>query len=246
MNNKIYLSICIVFSIALHAHVHGQDIFLKKGWIEFERQENVVKDMEGMWAENFKDKIPKFKITYHNLYFDESKTLFINGKEPKEKHPWFNEDASDDIIFSDLNAKKITKKQQVFERTILLQDSLRNVEWRITDETRDIIGFECRKAVGKLLDSIYVVAFFTDQIPVNGGPLSFSQLPGMILGLAIPRYSITYFATKIEATLPTKPQIVAPSHKSKPMGYSDLFQMTEKAMKDWGKWGKKYQILFML
>jgi GLPGLI family protein len=38
---------------------------------------------------------------------------------------------------------------------------MRNYQWRITDETRTIAGFECKKAVTKICDSVYVVAFYT-------------------------------------------------------------------------------------
>ncbi|MGL1507608.1 GLPGLI family protein, partial [Vibrio parahaemolyticus] len=72
--------------------------------------------------------------------------------------------------------------REVYERTYLVQDSVRQLDWRITDETRDIAGFECRKAVTKICDSVYIVAFYTDQIPVSAGPESFGGLPGMILG----------------------------------------------------------------
>ncbi len=57
-----------------------------------------------------------------------------------------------------------------------MQDSTRKITWKITDEMREIAGFSCRRANAIMLDSIYVVAFYTDQIPVSGGPESFSGL----------------------------------------------------------------------
>ena len=84
------------------------------------------------------------------------------------------------------------------------------MDWRITGERRTIAGFECHKAVGRIMDSVYVVAFYTDQIVTNGGPESFNGLPGMILGLAIPRINTTWFATKIEAIEISPLDIAAP------------------------------------
>ncbi len=49
------------------------------------------------------------------------------------------------------------------------------------------------------MDSIYVVAFYTDEILTTGGPESFTGLPGMILGIAIPHEHVSWFATKVEA-----------------------------------------------
>jgi GLPGLI family protein len=66
-------------------------------------------------------------------------------------------------------------------------------------DVRQIAGYECRKAIAIINDTVSVVAFYTDEILLKGGPEGFTGLPGMILGLAIPRYNTTLFATKVEA-----------------------------------------------
>ena len=116
----------------------------------------------------------------------------------------------------------------------MIKDSLRNLDWRITDETREIAGFECRKAVTKICDSVYVVAFYTDQIAVSSGPESFGGLPGMILGLAIPRLNTTWFATKLELVEPTPVQL-SPIQKGKKVNWNQLYTELKKGFKDWGK-----------
>ncbi len=67
-------------------------------------------------------------------------------------------------------------------------------------EIRQIAGYECRKALTIINDSVYVVAFYTDKILLKGGPEGFNGLPGMIMGMAIPRLQTTWFATKVEPT----------------------------------------------
>lgn len=100
--------------------------------------------------------------------------------------------------YHNLDAK--LSKQEVsspyFEGVI--EDSLLNIKWKITDEYRSIAGYECRRANGVILDSIYVVAFFTDQIPVSSGPENFHGLPGMILGVSVPDLNYTIYATEIK------------------------------------------------
>jgi GLPGLI family protein len=49
------------------------------------------------------------------------------------------------------------------------------------------------------MDSVYVFAFYTDEIMISGGPCSISGLPGMILGLTIPRLYTSFIATKVMA-----------------------------------------------
>jgi GLPGLI family protein len=42
-----------------------------------------------------------------------------------------------------------------------------------------------------------VFAFYTDEIIVSGGPCSINGLPGMILGVTIPRLFTSWIATKV-------------------------------------------------
>lgn len=95
--------------------------------------------------------------------------------------------------------------RSVFEMggsNIFVEDSLLNVTWKLTNEYRNIAGYDCRRANGLTLDSVYVVAFFTDQIPTSAGPGTIHGLPGMILGLAVPEQHFTIYATKVEYTPP--------------------------------------------
>jgi GLPGLI family protein len=86
---------------------------------------------------------------------------------------------------------------------IYVEDKLLDVKWKLTNEYRNIAGYDCRRANGVTLDSVYVVAFFTDQIPTTAGPGTVHGLPGMIMGLAVPEQHYSIYATKVEYTSPT-------------------------------------------
>jgi hypothetical protein len=104
------------------------------------------------------------------------------------------------------NLKDGTSNVQLeIDEKYLISDSLNNITWRFTDEYREIAGLECRRVNGSTPDSLYLVAFYTDQIPVSAGPALSSGLPGMILGLAIPEMHIQYWATKVDYTNDTTP-----------------------------------------
>jgi GLPGLI family protein len=96
------------------------------------------------------------------------------------------------IVYTDLDTKQFISKRKIFG------DSLQTIKWKFTDEVRDIAGYPCHRANGIILDSVYVVAFYTDKIPVSGGPESFHGLPGMILQLASPHENVSWIATKVE------------------------------------------------
>ena len=230
------------------ATVVGQNntVFISQGKIEYERSINVYaqisKDDEGEWTELQKKASTHFKTAYFDLLFDRNKSLYRPGRESNDKDNNFfmmQPPAQTNIIYSDLdNAKGISQKN-IFEELFLVQDSLRKIKWKITSETRNIAGFSCRRANAIIMDSIYVVAFYTDEILTSGGPESFSGLPGMILGISMPHEHVSWFATKVEAVSVPESQL-APPAKGKKTDNSSLSENVRRGMKDWGKEGQRF------
>jgi GLPGLI family protein len=239
---KIKKLILVVLGIGVFLNVRSQTIFLAKGKIEFERKINVHRQYEGMededWFKEYITKMPKFNTTYFDLYFNDTKTLYKPGREMQNPRVWGIGPAKENVIVTDLEKNTFTSQKAVFEDTYIIQDSVKNLQWKIGDETRTIAGFECRKAVAKICDSVYIVAFFTDEITTTGGPESFCGLPGMILGLAIPRLYTTWFATKVELVEPTASQFNPPT-KGKKTNERDLEKKLQSSLKDWGKDGQR-------
>jgi GLPGLI family protein len=237
----------IIFSLCLFATTSfAQEIFITKGRIEFEKKINIHKQIEltgdedNTWINGLKKSLPQHKSLFFNLYFDADKTLYKPGKDDQgQKVPdWILGPGNENVVYNDLATGQTLSQKAVFENTYLFQDSLRKINWKITNDTRTIAGFECRKATGIIMDSIYVFAFYTDQIMVSGGPESFTGLPGMILGIAIPRISTTWFATKLEL-VEVKPTDLAAPKKGKKATSKDLALQLKDLMKNWGKWGQR-------
>ena len=241
------ISLLISLFIIQHT-MYAQINFVTKGKIEFEKKVSLHKEIEswtnddddegGMdWMSNMKKTIPQFQMSYYNLFFNDSKTLYKPGKElPRDPSipDWFNGAANENIVNTDLASQQSISQKTVYDNLFLITDSCRKMDWRITGERRTIAGFECHKAVGRIMDSVYVVAFYTDQIVTNSGPESFNGLPGMILGLAIPRINTTWFATKIEA-IEVSPLDIAAPKKGKKVNNTELLKQLQVSFKDWGK-----------
>lgn len=228
-------------------HLYAQDIFINKGRIEFERKTNVYKEIDAIadndndWITNIKKSLPQFDVTYFDLEFDATKTIYKPGREntSAQKVPeWFQGPANDNIVYTDIDAGQSITLKNVYENSFLITDSVRKIEWRITPDMRTIAGFECRKAVGRIMDSVYVIAFYTDQITTSGGPESFTGLPGMILGVAIPRINTTWFATKLILSDVKAEDFTAPK-KGKKINNAELMQKLQESTKNWGKYGKR-------
>lgn len=229
---------CVAFSAS------AQTPFITKGRVEYEKKINQYKPLEGeednIWYKEMMKVYPKFVTDIYELRFDEKRSAYKLAKENNDNKyiMWGTKPTETDGVVQDLQNKTFSTQKEVFENTYLIKDSLRNLEWRITNETREIAGFECRKAVTKICDSVYVVAFYTDQITVSSGPESFGGLPGLILGLAVPRLYTTWFATKLELSEPTASQL-NPVQKGKKVNREQLYAELKKGLKDWGKEAEK-------
>jgi len=229
----------------------AQTEFIVKGKIEFERKTNLHKQLENeedeTWREMIMKTTPPTKSNYFDLYFNGSKTIYTPGREvvtAKKVPEWIEGPASDNVVYTDLDQQIYNSQKTVFDDVYNIQDSVNKVKWRITPDTRTIAGFECRRATAVIMDSVFVVAFYTEQIITPGGPESFSGLPGMILGLAIPRLNTTWYATKLEM-IDVKETTLVPPKKGKKTNMISLKGQLQPAMKNWGKMGSKniWQIL---
>ena len=136
-------------------------------------------------------------------------------------------------VFNDLATKTSSVQKTVFDQLFLVKDTTRSIKWKITDENREIAGYSCRRANAIVMDSIYVVAFYTDQIPVSSGPETFSGLPGMILGLALPHDHVTWFATSVSDKPLEKP--LTPPTKGKAVDKKALQKTLESSFKQYGE-----------
>lgn len=207
MRNKII----ILFVLSLfHFAGFGQQIFLNRGKIFYERrisqlalQDLLMERNDGfssIFVEEMKKQFPKVISDQYILEFDPLQSYYHAGAENTNNKYVLTEFKPNEteFIHQQLEKNIAISKMNLFEKTYLTSDTLKKVSWRISGETRDIAGFECKKAVATILDSVVVVAFYTDEISPSIGPLGFNGLPGAILGCAIPRLYLTLFATKVE------------------------------------------------
>lgn len=246
MKNMALLLYVQIVSIGLNQLVAQQSQFLTAGRVEYEKKINqhraIDADNDGeqnTWVVEQKKELPRFVSDYYELLFNTEKTTYKLARENTDnKYPWNSKPSETDVAVQDVKNQIISIQREVFETTYLIRDSIRKINWRITNETRTIAGFECKKAVGIFCDSVYVTAFYTDEILVSSGPESFSGLPGLILGLAIPRLYTTWFATKVELITPTELQLT-PKQNGKKVNYKQLLDDLLKGIKGWGKEGAR-------
>lgn len=248
-----YLSrvLLLIFLISISTASFAQYThFVESGKIEFEKKVNMyaklknrVKDgdswMEKIYEE-FKRTQPQFNTSKSTLSFSKDKSVYQFVDEPTPATGFFGSDPwlkVRNTVYTDFNTDSVTSIKLVYEEDYVVKDKKQDVLWKITNEVREIAGYQCKRANGLVSDSIYVVAFYSEEIIPSGGPESFSGLPGMILGLALPHENVTWFATKVDLGNQPPATVVKIPKKAKQVTRKMFEADLQKSMKNWGEWG---------
>ncbi|HVT85735.1 MAG TPA: GLPGLI family protein [Chitinophagaceae bacterium] len=112
---------------------------------------------------------------------------------------------SDDVMYCNFDAAKKVEQREVFDKKFIVEDSIRRMQWKLSDETKTILNHLCQKATAtsygkrmtmnmdngnmerkEVADTSNIIAWFTTDIPVSAGPAEYQgQLPGLILEMDI-------------------------------------------------------------
>lgn len=222
-----YFIVCLFFLFMVHS-LSAQNTIIESGRILYERKINTYAVLPGFikatnliaadettsFLQRFKNDHPQFWVDSFQLSFNNRISVYQPaGTISPFLHGVGVPMAEKNIVYCDFLSGRYQAEKNAYNERRLIEDTLVKIRWKLTDETREIAGFECRRANALVSDSIYVVAFYSDAIRTKGGPEHFNGLPGMILGVAIPHYNISYFATKVEYT-GNDENIVIPSFRN--------------------------------
>ncbi|WP_026997598.1 GLPGLI family protein [Flectobacillus major] len=76
--------------------------------------------------------------------------------------------------------KTYYKYESIFNRPFYSNGGMKDLEWSITNEKKNMLGFDCTKAIAKNKNYLISV-WFTDKIPVSSGPSNYFGLPGLVI-----------------------------------------------------------------
>lgn len=227
----LLLSIAISFCI----HSYSQH-FINKAVITYDVKTNIKKTMgSGVFADAIKDKMPDLKTATYTLTFDHGKSIYKFAHWPENITPmlknWFQSEEND-VYYYNFDNGSCEIQKNISGTNLNIMDSIPKLQWKLVNENRIIAGFNCRKAQAILFDSVYVFAFYTEEILLPGGPASFHGLPGTILGITVPRLYTSYIATSVNVK-DVDDNIIKPVNAKKSMTYPELKKLLIDRTKDW-------------
>lgn len=240
----------VIFILSAVTGGYAQQLLLN-GKITYEKKFNIIKSIEQEMEENddddntwYKEMIktmPKYKVDIFKLSFNKSQAVYSTFQEDENERLRWYRTITNLTHKTDFVADSFMQNRTVYDESFLIKDSISKPVWKLTGEYRNIAGYNCRRATTILYDSVFVIAFFTEAIPVSGGPDIFAGLPGMILGVVLPRFHTTIFATAVETVAPTDIDFAfKPLRKAKVLSREGYRKDLGSNLERWGKYGQRF------
>jgi len=237
MKNLLSLSILSLVMTGLQAQINGV--------IHFEEIVQLrihTEDVEAGQDRILMD-MPKEMKMRRVLYFNSDESIYLpDDSSTKENSVTMNEgeesrpmivmkmDEPEEKVYCDLKNHKKLEQRDLFGRLFLVESDLKDQQWKLSGNSKKILGYNCLEAI--LQDSaLNAVAWFCPEIPVSSGPNSFANLPGMILECIRDEGMHVISATRIEMKEFDKSVIVKPE-KGKRITKSEFRKLAEEKRKE--------------
>ncbi|MCB0488957.1 MAG: GLPGLI family protein [Cyclobacteriaceae bacterium] len=167
-------------------------------------------------SEEMKKMLPEFSVSKEQLIFSANESLYKpiieddpetfdgGGVSIQMAKPYFENYLNSDT-------KQMISKREFMGKSFLIEDALIVRPWKFANETKTILGYECKQAYYTTEDTNQTItAWYTSALRPFLGPGTYGSLPGAILALDINNEDQVYVATKIELRELKKNEIKIP------------------------------------
>jgi GLPGLI family protein len=192
-----------VFALSTLLTAHACMAQIKEGTIVYERKIDMHKRIQD---EQMKAMIPQFRSTKHQLLFSDSTSIYKVVAEDEAPDPFASEGGprvvmrmggSEGEQYRNFSQSKLVESRELGAKTYIIQDSIKQQPWKLTDETKTILNYSCKKATRTNERGQTIEAWYTESIPCPAGPEGFASLPGAILQINVNNGDVVYNATSV-------------------------------------------------
>ena len=120
----------------------------------------------------------------------------------------------DNETYRNYASQKSIEQKELGPKKYIIEDTLRKLSWKLSEETVKIKNYTCKKATATTKQGDNVVAWYTEEIPAPFGPEQFGGLPGLVLKVDLADGWVVFTAEDIQPSVDKK-LVKAPSNGKK-------------------------------
>lgn len=219
----------------------------QSGRIIYEQRVNLHKRL-GEENAQMKAMLPEWQEWKMQLTFKDQQSIYQNY-EDEESDGTINASSGgmriqmrrpENITYQDLQEQQRITQEEFMQKRYLITESIPASNWKITGESREILGYNCMQAIlqeepreGE--EAREVVAWFTPDIALSTGPGTYAKLPGMILVVDIDNGTSTIEAKKIDLAAEINDKDIKAPSKGTAMTREEFTKEQEKVMEEMNK-----------
>ncbi len=252
MKRILLSSIVVALSIGLYAQ--DGDNSSKEGKVVYEDVMKLDIKLEGAAAQ-FADQLPKERRSKKELLFTENFSLYQNVKEDESAEEVAMSGGGgmiqmkmmepDNQLFYDIENSKTVEKREFMTRVFLIENDIKQGEWKITGDQKVILDYPCMQAVQENDEGKKTFAWFTPSIPIATGPSGYIGLPGLVLQVEMEDGDHTLTALSIDFSEIDKKLLVKPK-KGKKVSQEEFDKIVADKMEEMGAEHKEGGATFMI
>ena len=104
----------------------------------------------------------------------------------------------DDMIYKNLSSQKSSESREFLGNNYLIEGDYKGQAWKMEEGSRNILGYNCKKASTKNTQGSDIIAWYTEEISIASGPQQYGGLPGMILAVDVNKSEFEFTAISID------------------------------------------------
>lgn len=106
-------------------------------------------------------------------------------------------DSIGNMVHHDRKSQTISVREKMMNEYVVTTEKDPVINWIISDETRRIQNYDCKKATAHFRGRDYT-AWFTTDVPIVAAPWKFFGLPGLLMDIEDDRHQVKIYVEKIE------------------------------------------------
>ena len=106
-------------------------------------------------------------------------------------------DSIGNMVFQNKKNKTISVREKMGNEYVVTEETIPKINWKITDETKNIKTYQCKKATTHFRGRDYT-AWFTTDVPIVAAPWKFLGLPGLLMDIEDSKHQVKIYVEKIE------------------------------------------------